>query len=110
MCIGDVGNVPRKRLGLPLCPMRFSAPENPNMKHATMGATRTDQSTALGWETVGIQDPESPYKKVALNEPVQSYDATALLDQLEELDIDISGHHRRLQARCYAALATSIKY
>ena len=90
-------------------PISSSAPENPNMKHTSIGATWTDHSTALGWETVGIQDPESPYKKVTLNKPVQSFDGTALLDQLEELGIDVSGHCRRLQARHYAALP-SIEY
>ena len=36
-------------------PMSSSTPENPNLKHTSMGATKTDHSTALGWETVGIQ-------------------------------------------------------
>ena len=90
-------------------PMSSSAPENPNAKHTSMGVTRTDHSTALGWEAVGIQYTESPYKEVTLNEPVQSFDATALLDQLEELGVDVNEHHRRLQARYYAALP-SIEY
>ena len=80
-----------------------TAPENPNMKHTSMGTTRVDHSTVLVWETVEIQDPVSPCKRVTLCEPVQSFEATALLDQLQELGIAVR-EHKRIQARHYAAL------
>ena len=90
-------------------PMSSTAPESPNVEHTSMGTTRADCSIALGQETVGIKDPGSPYKKVTLKEPVQSFDATAFLDQLRDMGNDVSEHHKRLWARCYATLP-SIEY
>ena len=37
-------------------PITYTVQENPNMMHAKVGAIRTGQSSALGQETVGIQN------------------------------------------------------
>ena len=44
-------------------PIAYTVPENPNMMHAKVGAIRTGQSSALGQETVGIQDSEGDKRR-----------------------------------------------
>ena len=104
MCTGDVGNVPQNEARFTSLPISSSAWENLNVKHTSVDGTRTDHSTAFGKKTVGIQSPEHPYKKVTLNEPVQHFDATALLDQCKELGADFSEHCKIMWARHYAVL------
>ena len=50
-----------------------------------------------------------PYKKVPVKNPVHGSEASALLDQLEELGIDVSEHCRKQMIRQYDALL-SIQY
>ena len=55
MCMGDLGNITRMRLDLPMCVCSTTL-ENLNLKHTSMGATGADHNTFLDLETVGIQD------------------------------------------------------
>ena len=64
-------------------PIAYTVPENPNMIHAKVGAIRPGQSSALGQETVGIQDSIGDKRKV-LNHEMQNAFASALLDQFED--------------------------
>ena len=73
------------------------------MMHAKVGATRTEQSSALGQETVGIQDSVGD-KKMVLNYDMQNAFASAHLDQLEDLGANVKEHHRRLRPRQYSAV------
>ena len=81
---------------------------NLNMIHTRKGATRTDD-TVLGQEAVRIQVLGETYKKVSVKNPVHGSEASALLDQLEELSIDVSEHCRKQRIRQYDALP-SIEY
>ena len=47
-------------------PIPYTVPENPNIMHAKVGAIRTGQSSALGQETIGIQDSVGN-KRMVLN-------------------------------------------
>ena len=68
-----------------------------------MGAISADQYSALGWETVGIQDQVGTQSKV-LNSDLQYAFTSALLDQLEDLGADVNEHCRILRTRKYYAL------
>ena len=81
----------------------YTALENPNMMHTRVGAISAHQYSALGQETVGIQDPEGTLTKV-LNGDMQYAFASALLDQLEDLGADVNEHCRRLRTRQYSAM------
>ena len=71
--------------------------------HAQVCAIRTGQSSALGQETVGIQDSLDD-KRMVLNYDMQNPFASALLDQLEDLGADVKEHCRRLRPRQYSAI------
>ena len=73
------------------------------MMHAKVGAIRTGQSSALGQETVGIQDSVGD-KRMVLNYDMQNTFASALLDKLEHLGTDIKECHRRLRPRQHSAI------
>ena len=60
-------------------------------------------------QAVRIQVLGEPCKKVSIKNPVDGSEASALLDQLEELGIDVSEHHRKQRIRQYDALP-SIEY
>ena len=81
---------------------------NLNVVHTRKGATRTDD-TVLGQKDVRIQVLGEPYKKLSVKNPVHGPEASALLDQLEELGVDISEHCRMQRSRQYDALP-SIEY
>ena len=81
---------------------------NLNVMHTRQGATRTDD-TVLGHKAVRIQVLGEPYKNVSVTNPVHGSEASAFLDQLEELGIDVSEHHRKQRIRQYDALP-SIEY
>ena len=68
------------------------------MMHAKMGAIRSGQSSALGQETIQIQDTVGNGRMV-LNYNMQNDFASALLDQLEDLGANVKEHHRRLRSR-----------
>ena len=80
--------------------------ENPSVKLVNMDATGIDHRRTLGQETVGIQYTESPYRRVPLSKPEQSFDVTALLDQLKQLSVNVDENCKRLWAVCYAALCS----
>ena len=61
------------------------------MMHAKVDAIRTEQSSALGQETVGIQDSVGN-KRMVLNDDMQNAFTSALLDQLEDLGTDVKEH------------------
>ena len=84
-------------------PVAYTAPEKPNMVHPREGAIRTGHSSALGQRTVALQDPVSSWKLV-LDNDMQNAFALALLDQLEDLDADVTEHCRRLRPRQYSAI------
>ena len=81
-------------------PVTYTAPENLNMMHTRVGVIKTEQNSAPGWETVGIQDPVYNQRKV-LNGDMQYALVCSLSDQLEDLGADVKGHHRRLRSRQY---------
>ena len=66
------------------------------MMHAKVGAIRTGWTSALGQETVGIQDSVGD-KRMVLTYDVQNTFASALLNQLEDLGTNVKEHHRRLR-------------
>ena len=77
--------------------------QNLNMKHTRKGATRADE-TVLGQEAVKIQGSGEAYKKVLINNPMCSPEASTLLYLLEELGIDVTEHCRKQMMRQYNAL------
>ena len=81
---------------------------NLNVKHTSKGATRADKRV-LGQKAVEIHGSGEPYKKVLITNPVYSFETSAFLDQLVELGIDVSEHHRKQRIRQYNALY-SIEY
>ena len=64
-------------------------------REATIGA---DQYSVLGPKTAGFQEPVGHRHMVNDNEMQQVF-ATALLNQLEGMGADVTGHCRRLMAR-----------
>ena len=73
------------------------------MMHAKVGTIRTGQSSALGQETVGIQDSGGK-KRMVLNYDMQNSFASTLSDQLEDLVTNVKEHCRRLRPRQYSAI------
>ena len=63
--------------------------------HAKVGVIRARQSSALGQETVGIQNSVGS-KRMVLNDDMQNVFALDLLGQLEDLGTDVKEHCRRL--------------
>ena len=94
---------PKSKKNRSSTPIVYTVPENPNMMHAKVGAIRTERSSALGQETVGIQDSVGN-KRMVLNCDMQSIFSSVFLDQLEELGTDIKEHHRKLRPRQYSAI------
>ena len=82
-------------------PIAFSVPENPNMMHSKVGAIRTGQRSAIGQETVGIQDSVGD-RRMVLNYDMQNAFVSPLLDQLEDLGANVKEHHGRLRPRQYS--------
>ena len=73
------------------------------MMKSKVGAIRTGQSSALGQETVGIQNSMGD-RRMVLNYDMQNAFASALLDQLEDLGANVKEHCRRLRPRQYSAI------
>ena len=86
-------------------PIAYTVPENPNMMHANVGAIRPGPSSALGQETVGIQDSVGN-KRMVLNCDMQNTFASALLGQLEDLGSCVKEHCRGLRTRQYSTIPT----
>ena len=84
-------------------PIAYTVQENCNMMHAKVGAIRNGQSSALGQETVGIQD-SGGNKRMILNYDMQKAFASALLDLCEVLGANVKEHCRRLRPRQYSAV------
>ena len=57
-----------------------------------------DRYSALGRKTAGFQEPVGHRHMVNDNDMQQAF-ATALLNQLEDMGADVTGHRRRLMAR-----------
>ena len=79
-----------------------------NVKHTWKGAKRADD-TVLGQGAVRIQGSMEHHKKVLINNPVYCAEASALLDQLKELGVDVTEHHRKQMMRQFNVLS-SIEY
>ena len=73
------------------------------MMHVKVDATRTEQSLAPSQETVGVLDSVGDNRMV-LNYDMQNTFASALSDQLEDLDADVKEYHRKLRPRQYSAI------
>ena len=67
------------------------------MMQTKEAATGVDKYSALGRKTAGFQEPVGHRHMV--NDDMQQAFATALLNQLEDMGVDVTGHHRRLMAR-----------
>ena len=59
---------------------------------------RAEQYSALGQKTAGFQEPVGHRHMVNDNDMQQAF-ATGLLNQLEDMSVDVTGHHRRLMGR-----------
>ena len=81
----------------------YTASENPNMKHQREGAIRAGQHSALGQGTVGFQDPVGNRRLVMDYEMPNAF-ASAPLDQLEDLCVNVKEYDRRLRPRQYSAV------
>ena len=73
------------------------------MVYTREGAIRAGQSWALGQRTIGIQDPVGNGRLVMDHEMHNAF-ASALLDQLEDLGIDVKEYCKRLRPRQYSAV------
>ena len=91
----------KKSSSLPHVTYSFTDPENSNMVYSKLGAIRAKKGLAFGQETIEIKDPLSNMRSGFENNLQLSY-TSALLDQLEARDADISKHCKRLRS-CQAA-------
>ena len=72
--------------------------------------TKTDQSWIYyvgGGSGSGFQDPVGHRHMINDNDMQHAF-ATAFLNQLEDMDVDVTGHHRRLMARQAVCLQLEI--
>ena len=85
----------------------YTAPETTNLGSPNMDTKRAGQYSALGQESVEVQETVGGQKIVIDNDMQLAY-ASALLDQLEDLGADVQSHHRRLGVRHYPALPVDV--
>ena len=64
-------------------------------REAAIGA---DRYSALGQKTAGFQDPVG-HRQMVNDNGMQEAFSTSLLNQLEDMGADVTGHCRRLMAR-----------
>ena len=84
-------------------PVMYTAPESPNMSIPRVVAIGDDQNSASGQVTVGFQEPLSNRRMVTDYQKQNAF-ATALLDQLEDLGVDVMEHCGRLRPSQYSAI------
>ena len=89
---------PRYDLARPAVSVTYTALESQSMMQTREAAIGADKYSALGWKTAGIQEPVCHRHMVNDNDMQQAF-ATALLNQLEDMGVDVTGHCRRLMAK-----------
>ena len=94
---------PRYDLARPPVSVTYTAPEGQSMMQTREAAIGADKYSALGWKTARFQEPVGHRHMVNDNDMQQAF-ATALLNQLEDMGVDVTGHCRRLMARQAAGL------
>ena len=94
-------------LARPPVSVTYTAPEHESMMQIREAAIGADKYSALGQKTAGLQGPVGHRHMVNDNDMQQSF-ATALLNQLEDMGADVTGHHRRLMAKQTAGLQLKI--
>ena len=77
------------------------------MMQTREAAIRADKYSALGWKTAGFQESVGHRHMVNDNDMQQAF-ATVLLNQLEDMGGDVTGHCRGLMARQAASLQLEI--
>ena len=89
----------RSRYGLARPPVlvTYTSPESQSMMETREAATGADKYSALGQKTAGFQEPVGHRHMVNDNDMQQTF-TTALLNQLEDMGVDVTGHRRRLMA------------
>ena len=85
-------------MATPSVSVTYTAPESQSMMQTRKAAIGAEQHSALGQKTAGFQEPVGQRHMVNDNDMQQAF-ATALLNQLEDMGADITGHCRRLMAR-----------
>ena len=98
---------PRYHLARPPVSVTYTAPESQSMMQTREAAIGADRYSALGQKTAGFQEPVGHRHMVNDNDMQQAF-ATALLNQLEDMGADVTGHRRRLMARQAAGLQLEI--
>ena len=68
------------------------------MMQTRVSAIGAEKYSVLGQKTTGFQEPVGHRNMVKDNDMQQAF-TTALLNQLEDMGADVTGHHRRLMAR-----------
>ena len=95
---------PRYDLARPPVSVTYTAPESQSMIQTREAAIAADKYSALGQKIAGFQEP------VVNDNEMQHAFATTLLNQLEDMGADVTGHHRRLMARQTAGSQLEILY
>ena len=89
---------PRYDLARPPVYGTYTAPESQNMMLTREAAIGADKYSALHQKTAGFQEAVGHRHMVNDNDMQQAF-ATPLLNQLEDMGVDVTGHHRRLMNR-----------
>ena len=98
---------PRYDLARPQVSVTYPALESQSMMQTREAAIGADKYLALGQKTAGFQEPVG-HKHMVNDNDIQQAFATALLNQLEDMGADVTGHHRRLMAMQAAGLQLEI--
>ena len=83
--------------------MTYIAPENHNLNIPQVGTIGADHSSAPGQVTVEFPEPLET-RRMDRDYQMQNAFASALLDQLEDLGVNVKEHHRRLWPWQYSAV------
>ena len=86
---------PRYDFARPPASVTYTAPESQSMMQMREAVSGADQYSILGQKTPGFQEPVGHRHMVNDNDMQQAF-TTALLNQLEAMGADVTGHHRRL--------------
>ena len=89
---------PRYDLARPSVSVTYTAPESQSMMQTRKAAIGADKYSVVGQKTAGFQEPVGHRHMVNDNDMQQAV-VTALLNQLEDMGVDVTGHCRRLMAR-----------
>ena len=89
---------PRYGLTRPPVSMTYTAPESLSMMQTREAAIGADKYSPLGQKTAEFQEAVGHRHMVNENDMQQVF-ATALLNQLEDMGMDVTGHPKRLMAR-----------